>query len=171
MRIFALLTYSASGSYLDLKMSEVSRFEHTPHPIEFEDVLLSMMRDPGSLRTSEIGSSTIKSWFLLALGNSGRSTRDRLIDQTVGVPYAALFPHKGLGIATAAAVVDPDDATGTHQAVSQEALARTLHVTPPQRSKCSSNQRQLHHFPANRWGRRAICRGIICRRRCGQLWF
>jgi glutamine synthetase len=36
MRIFALLTRAASGSYLDLKMSEVIRFEYTPHPVEFE---------------------------------------------------------------------------------------------------------------------------------------
>ena len=25
-----------AGSYIDLKMSEVIRFEHTPHPVEFD---------------------------------------------------------------------------------------------------------------------------------------
>jgi hypothetical protein len=36
VRVFALRTRAVNGGYLDLKMSEASRFERTPHPIEFE---------------------------------------------------------------------------------------------------------------------------------------
>jgi hypothetical protein len=70
-----------------------------------------------------------------------------LIDQTLGAPYAALFPHKVSALATAAAVVDPDDATGTHAPGGFARGTRTLHVTPPQRLEMLKQSEAITPFP------------------------